>query len=198
MSDNSDSDDYPGFNLSQFTADDFAKIDADVAIKYEGTTAITPSRVSYISKPTVASGAITAEDIRSDTDTISNGDEEDAAHRPSDASFRSEDFSINLGQLTAEQLALLDGPAPSVLTTTILTADKPAIEIELEDVAGPPAETHSEDASTRSLPTTKYNYKRWHDKSPLERFRSYISLSVTDLVGPSWYVRPSLPGFRIV
>ncbi|KAF5312739.1 hypothetical protein D9619_002639 [Psilocybe cf. subviscida] len=189
MSDNNlDSDDYPGFNLSQFTADDFAKIDADVATKYIGAKTTSPLRVSYISKSAPESDTIAAEDVHSDTDTLSIEDEEETVHRPSDVSFRSDDFSINLGKLTAEQLALLDGPAPSVLTTTTSTADKPAIEIELEleDVAGPTAETFLESTSLRPLPTTKYNHKRWHDKSPLERFRSYVSVSVTDLVGPSW------------
>lgn len=202
MSGSSDSDDYPGFNLSQFTADDFAKIDADVASKFVAATTASPSRALCISKPLSTNDVVSTEDPHSDTDTISIDDEEEeAVHRPSDASFRSEDFAINLGKLTAEELALLDGPAPSVpitIPSTTIMADKPTIVIELEDLAGPPADVYIEDTSLKPFSTTEYNYKRWHDKSPLERFRSYTSLSVTDLVGPSWYACLLFPEFRIV
>ncbi|KAF9567828.1 hypothetical protein CPC08DRAFT_680578 [Agrocybe pediades] len=157
------SDSYPGLNFSDFTSDDFAEIDATVASKLAPNIGDIEdvAEASFQSEIDGLNLSLLTPQQLQELDGIP--EDIDDGLQDLSQSVRSDGFDINLGALTADQLAELDGNIEDKIAGR--SVDGPAVQVEIEgDSPGP-------DAAQRS---------------PLEEFRSYMSLSVTDLVSPSW------------
>lgn len=176
------SDDYPGMDLWEFTEADFAEIDsiiASISNQAEGLatpqTASTDDSATLVPQNSVHSSGIDAN--LSDAEPVL--DVVDGPGEIPDASFRSEDFDLNLNALSADELAILDEESLRKTAQPPQPNPGPSITIELEEIEND-AGNLREHGDTNSIEKpSKY-------KSPLDEFRSYITLSVTDLVSPSW------------
>ncbi|KAF8971669.1 exonuclease V a 5' deoxyribonuclease-domain-containing protein [Flammula alnicola] len=179
------SDDFPGLNFSDFTEEDFEKIDAAVASSIGGDEPVADasfeSEINGLNLSTLTPQELAEIDAASSQCDTLPLDEEAA-----NSSFQSDMFDINLGALSAEELALLDAAIlldVAIPTNDQLSKEGPSVEIEIEDLDGSASGSslapHKNDESLNTA-------KTWHNKTPLERFRSYMPLSVTDLVSPAW------------
>lgn len=170
MSDYS-SEDFHGLDLSEFTAEDFAHIDANIA---------SLSRTGSYGSTEVAERSFEKRiPFNSFYSDGSDTDDEDI-HCANEESFRSDTFDLNLSSLTNEELATLDKQA---LKEIPKPGGGPSITIEIEGLVDEP------ETSKRSVEKSKHatdTGKPWLPNSPLDQFRSYMTLSVTDLTSPAW------------
>jgi len=151
------SDTYPGLNFSDFTAEDFAELDATITSMFSPKLddiedvgeASFQSDIDGLNLSLLTPQQLQALDGSSDRH---NGN----------IDVRSDDFDLNLGALTAEELAELDQNIENRMSRG---EGGPAVRVKVEDEISGTAH-----------------------QSPLEEFRSCMSLSVTDLVSPAWYV----------
>lgn len=160
-------DEYPEFSFS-FTEQDLEKVDATVASVFE--------KDHEVEVDTEVNPAPT----QADTVLLEDFDEPAI-----ESSFASDAFDLNLGTLSAEDLDLLDA---GISLNHKPVNGGPSIEIEVEDTdleLPPPTRSTKPPDLPGPLP----------DKSPLRQFRSYTSLSVSDLCAPSWYGNDVLLSF---
>ncbi|KAH9486314.1 Exonuclease V [Psilocybe cubensis] len=165
------SDDFHDLDLSEFTAEDFAYIDANIASLSgsgrHGTTEAEPK----LSEERYRLNSADSKAFDTDDEDI---------YCANETSFRSDTFDLNLSTLTNEELDALDEyvskkiPKPSA---------GPSIAIEIEgpvDVSGTSKHTVGENKHINGT------WKPRLSNSPLNQFRPYMTLSVTDLTSPAW------------
>ncbi|KDR85679.1 hypothetical protein GALMADRAFT_234689 [Galerina marginata CBS 339.88] len=174
MSDYDSDNSYPGLNLSQFTSEDFAQIDAAVASRIQTEEGPGVAEVSFQSEINGLNLSRLTPQQLFELDaavSIANGEIIEKA----DLSFRSDGFELNLRTISSEEFERLDEEPRKAMEID----GGPSILIELDDLAGSPVGLMAdlENASGE---------RPWNRKSPLEQFRSYVPLSVTDLVSPAW------------
>lgn len=171
-----DSDDYPGMDFSELTAADFAQIDSIIATisNQHGDQTMPDSSAhdDWASVSPILLNSVGINSHLSDTETqldvlVDSG--------IADASFRSDDFDLNLNALSAEELATLD---EDTSRKTIQHNPGPSITIEFEEIEEPAVSNGNSHINNLEKPKKR--------NSPLDEFRSYMALSVTDLVSPAW------------
>ena len=162
MSDFDPDESFPGYNFSDFTEEDFAKIDAAVA---------SAKRAEDSSEGFHNAVHAGEESTESQTTVL------DEANTYAEVSFQSDVFDLNLRTLTAENFERLE----NTVSGNIKVANGgPTVQIQIEDTNNQPTEAENILHDESFVGT--YGYK----DSPLAQFRAWTSLSVTDLVSPAW------------
>jgi len=180
------SDSFSGLEFPEFTEEDFAQIDANIASQIAPYDALADD--SYHSEIYGLNLNLLTEEELAKLDTIGSKTETESQHElqeveTANSSFQYASGDLNLGTLSAGELAFLDGAMTEIYRKS---QAGPSIEIEIEtpkesSVAPAVPRLQKEEASSE-VPTPQ------NRKTPLQEFRSRMPLSVTDLVSPSWYV----------
>ena len=191
------SDSFSGLEFPEFTEEDFAQIDANIASQIVRDEE--PADESFRSEIYGLNLNLLTEEELAKFDVVGTETDAESQHDPQEnetanSSFQYANGDLNLGTLSAAEFASLDAAMTEIYGE--LQAG-PSIEIAIETPREPLASpTHpqlqQEDASNE-VP------KPHNRKTPLQEFRSHMSLSVTDLVSPSWYVEcPSSCNVKLI
>jgi exonuclease V len=161
--------------FSQFTEEDFKKIDEAVATAWEGTSALQTKPESFPSKIDVPD--LNTKDSAKLAYLSDIEDSVEDNEEPLNRSFASEIDGLNLATLTTEELEKLD----TFISENYFGSGGPSISISPENLSGEATAMHAGRAKD-SL-------------SPLRQFRRKGVLSVTDLSYPTWYVLSFVDGW---
>lgn len=189
MASDAESDGFGVFDFAEFTSDDFAQIDRDIASRFTESNAVL---LDLEGDPTPATEEASPSSGSSGEQEQDKGDERREDDYLDNASESFEfDASLDLCTLAEEDLLAIDdvvnlrmnaigAEEPEELVPAPVILDAPRIE-EAEVIV-------EVDAKPRWRYNGKKNGKMWKDKSLLERHKPSGILSVTDLVSPTWYV----------
>ncbi|KIM47540.1 hypothetical protein M413DRAFT_202550 [Hebeloma cylindrosporum] len=175
------SDSFSGLDFPEFTEEDFARIDAAIASQVaedkESPDASFQSEIYGLNL-----NLLTAEELAQlDVVGVETDTESQYLPQTADSSFQYADGDLNLGELSAKDLAYLDA---AIAETDGNPQAGPSIEVEIEI----PQDSPDSVALPALQPEESFNNvaKPWNRKTPFQEFRSGMTLSVSDLVYPSW------------